>query len=138
MVREQPWSNECIVWPYARAVGYGYVRHDGRVKPAHRVVCALAYGRPANGHEVAHSCGNRACVNPAHLRWAIHRENGQDTIAHGRAGRDNRSKLTAAKVVEIRAMLAKGVPHATIAERYGVRPQSISAIACGTTWAHVP
>lgn len=51
---------------------------------AHRLMCVFVNGDcPPDKNEAAHSCGNRKCVNPAHLRWATYEENGADKIIHG-------------------------------------------------------
>lgn len=36
-----------------------------------------------DGDEAAHSCGNKTCINPRHLRWADHASNMEDAKAHG-------------------------------------------------------
>jgi hypothetical protein len=79
-------SEECLTWPFTRISGYaGTVLVEGRHQRACRVMCALAHGpAPTPGLETAHSCGkgDEACINPKHLRWATHTENGADRKLH--------------------------------------------------------
>jgi HNH endonuclease len=65
----------CLIWPYSRIPqGYGHVRYPGHPGTAAHVVCELAHGQaPTKDHDATHSCRNRACVAPAHLRWGTHR-----------------------------------------------------------------
>lgn len=48
---------------------------------AHRLLCALYHGPPPQGTEVSHICGNTACLNPHHMRWATHKHNAADATA---------------------------------------------------------
>jgi len=59
----------------------------GVTEYAHRLLCALFQGPepppiPQPGgkltrYEVSHTCGNSACLNPEHLRWATPQQNAQ-------------------------------------------------------------
>jgi hypothetical protein len=63
-----PAANGCRPWlAGVDAEGYGRVWHDGRQQYGHRVVYLLLVGAIPDGHDVHHVCGQRACVNPAHL-----------------------------------------------------------------------
>ena len=57
--------------------GYGQIKVDGRYRLAHRVSWEFAHGPTHDGLELDHRCGNRACVNPAHLRPTTRSQNQQ-------------------------------------------------------------
>lgn len=68
--------SRCHVWTGARnSDHYGVVRIRGRLELAHRMAYRLHVGPIPRGRELHHECGNRACINPAHLRPVTHREN---------------------------------------------------------------
>lgn len=90
---------------------------------------------------VLHSCDNRKCVNPAHLRAGTHRDNMDDRCARGRTPKGNKlphTKLTPDDVRQIRALYAAGGWSQTaLAERYGVSRRAIQAALNGESWKHV-
>lgn len=56
-----------------------------------------------------------------------------------RRGQDNpAAKLSEAQVAEIKRLLARGAGYRFLAQRFGVTPQTIGAIARGQLWRHVP
>lgn len=136
-------TDECIEWPYSKfRDGYGRTRFRGVNTYAHRAVCTLAHGEmPVGMSDAAHSCNNRSCVNPRHLRWATHADNEGDKVVHGtlRFGEKvNFAKLTAADVIEIRRLLAERIlVQSKIAERFGISQGGVSLIATGKRWARV-
>lgn len=94
----------------------------------HRVICIAVHGdAPTAAHEVAHSCGNSLCCNPAHVRWATAAENLLDRLQHGTL-----STLSVAQIFEIRE--ARSAPATELAERYGVDPSAIHGIRSGRKW----
>ncbi|WP_167705803.1 HNH endonuclease [Xanthomonas sp. 3376] len=132
-------ERRCIEWPFGvTRAGYGYVRVGSTRQHAHRYVCILVHGEPGPGQtDVAHSCGNRLCCNPAHLRHATSAENSEDAMRHGTVRKgDNHpaAKLTSADVSTIRTMLgARSMSE--IARDFRVSRKAVAHIRDGATWA---
>lgn len=110
-------TDECILWPYAvrSSSGYGAFSIGRKNYDAHRFVCVQAHGE--SDLQAAHSCGNKLCVNPRHLRWCDAKTNMADAKAHGtlRGGGRWRQRLSAADVDAIRA---SNDSYSLLAERY--------------------
>lgn len=134
-------SNNCIEWLGSKnTCGYGLLAYKS-FHCAHRYICFLAHGEaPTPSHEVAHSCNNRGCVNPGHLRWATRTENQHDRIDHGTSNRGEnggRAKLTESNIIDIRTICAFGATRADVARAFGVACQTVSAIVLRQTWRHI-
>lgn len=153
--------DEC--WNWAAGMnpnGYGAVYlvfPEGRKQfGAHRAAL-IVHNRalPPNGAYVLHSCDNKLCCNPAHLRYGSQRDNIHDAIARGRAKRppirfgprkppkvkppSRRDKLTAEMKAEILERLARGERVTKIAPLYNVSTAPISNLKNhGKTWVPKP
>jgi hypothetical protein len=89
-----------------------------------------------------HTCDNRLCCNPAHLRLATQADNVADMHAKGRAytgdrprgSRHGNAKLTEDQVREIRA-----APYGSLAlaAHYGITYGALKDIRRGKGWSHV-
>lgn len=155
-------------WPWMRSQtgdGYGAFmlpHQDGkrRLRKASRVAWALVNNRwPALNEVVMHTCDNRVCCNPRHLRLGTNDDNMRDMAEKGRASQGDghwtrseparvsrgsavgTSKLTEAQVAEIRRRIAasggrRGI-NVELAEEFGVTRQLIWQIAKGKWWKHV-
>lgn len=134
-------GDDCLVWPFPdNGNGYPQGWYNGRKISAHRMVCILAHGEPPGQRmQAAHSCGNRMCVNPRHLRWATAKENIADKRVHGtqRCGAQSwNAKLTDEAVRQIRQM-AGTTSCGEIGKKYGVSASTIQEVVARKTWRHV-
>lgn len=145
--------------------GYGVIAVrgvDGRWanKQAHRVSWELANGplpkeapgrRGARGNVVMHTCDNRWCVNPAHLRLGTQAENLADMRLKGRGacgerhsqrmkqvaarGENNgRAKLTQDQAMEVLQRARAGEDQKSIAQDFCIRQTTVSRILRGLRW----
>ena len=79
-------ENECWNWKgYKNKDGYGRFYDGEKYKKSH--VLALRYSKGITPTKekpyVLHSCGNRSCCNPSHLRIGTAKENTRDCINDG-------------------------------------------------------
>ncbi len=83
---------------------------------------------------VIHSCDNKMCINPAHLREGTAADNNRDAAEKDRkvyGERHHMAKLTAPAA---RAIFHSNERIATLAHRHGVAPATIHAVKHGKTW----
>lgn len=137
-------DDECWLWTGAVDTrGYGNMNCDGATRRAHRIAWELARGPipPGVGHHgtvVMHTCDNRICCNPGHLKLGDHGANMADMREKGRrrqinVGQTNgRAKLTPEQV---RAIRADQRSKRTIAQDYGISPAQVQRIRNGQQWS---
>lgn len=86
-------SERCLVWPFAKDNwDHALTTVDGpraygiyKGQRVHRLICIAVHGLPPEDKPLAlHSCSNRRCCNPHHLRWGDVKENTKDMIDAGR------------------------------------------------------
>jgi len=144
-LKSQPFG-ECIVWTgYKDVHGYGQIRLDGKWKKAHRVNYELMHGSIPFGLVIMHKCDNPSCINVNHLSAGTQKENILDMHAknranHARGENNEKSKLTAEQVIEIRKRFksrSRIDGARSLARGFGVTHQSIIAIISRKTWTHI-
>lgn len=135
-------SDECLIWPFrVEPNGYGSLYWDGATAGAHRVMCSLAHGEPGDRDlQTAHSCNNRRCVNPRHLRWATAQENTLEKNDHGTmlvGERNPQHVLTEDDVLAIRTYEGKAFLR-EVAPLFGVSMSTVHRIWQRKAWGWLP
>lgn len=129
-----PGPDKC--WPWKRALaanGRPYFTVGGKKRLAYDVARELVSGVSLQRNEVnRHTCDHEWCCNPHHVVPGTHQENMNDMKERERHG------LPKTVVNAIRALIAKGRDQEAIADIYGVSRETISAIATGRVYKHVP
>jgi len=127
--------------------GYGRIDRvidDKQVQfRAHRVSYEHHKGTIPDDLFCIHTCDNRACVNPKHLRIGTHQDNMDDRSARNRQikGEDHKdSILKEQDVLDIRERYKFRSPknsQAALAREYGVSYSCIHYITSRHTWKHI-
>jgi hypothetical protein len=136
----QPDESGCVLWTgHISPYGYGILSVRWRDERAHRLAWKIANGPIPDGMFVLHRCDVRNCVNPDHLFLGTLADNNRDKALKGRSFHPKgelhgRSKLTAEKVIAIRADTR---PNITIADDYGVCNSIIGRVKKRKIWRHV-
>lgn len=105
---------------------------------SHRVAFALTVGHDITPEKcVVRRCRTQGCVNPAHrcegsMRDVAQLKAGRGTLPKGET--HHRSRLTLAKVREIRRLCVAGWSLAQLARRFRTTPTNVSLVVRGTSW----
>jgi len=131
----------CWEWTQSRQKnGYGRAYYDKKDWGAHRLSYTAFKGDIPEGLHVLHSCDNRGCCNPQHLRVGTPQDNMNDKVLRGRSNKGSkhgRAKLKESDVLEIRKLLQEGMSGADIGRKFGVTKAAISQIKIKRTWKHL-
>lgn len=117
--------------------GYGGMKINGHITPAHRVAWEAYRGPIPFGLQVLHRCDVRCCVNPDHLFVGTHADNMADRNKKGRQMRGERQHLSKLNADAVRAIRADAREHLEIAADYGVHRSIIGKVKRRTLWQHV-
>lgn len=115
-----------------------------RTCKVHRLVAdAFLPPRPSPKHEINHKNGVRSDNRDTNLEWVTSSENRHhryDVLHHGgpRGAANGATKLTEARVREVRARLDAGESQSALAVALGVSQRAISGIATRQTWGWLP
>ena len=123
----------CWEWTDSLSNGYGRLKINGSYQRAPRVSYMIYKGRIPDGMIVLHSCNNKKCVNPNHLRLGTKTENGRDAAIDGANG----AKLDVQDIDYIRRMLDSGLSLQEVADMYNVSRTTIREVKNRRTWIWV-
>lgn len=116
-------------WPWTGYIEdeYGKYFFEGRMRPAHELAVTFTTGeRRARGLGTFHTCNNRPCCNPQHVRFGSRSSSDADGTMLGKTG-----KLTPTDVETIRLRLSHGARQQDLADQFGVTNGFISMIKKG-------
>jgi len=110
-------STDCWEWKgRLGSSGYGQIKVFGKMVSCHRLSYELYNGPIPTGLEVMHTCNNRKCINPDHLKAGTHIQNMAD------ASRDNawsevvRKGVKGVNKSQSKQVLVLGMPYGSINE----------------------
>jgi hypothetical protein len=139
-------NNKCIEWQpayvdvFSESISYPVMQYSGKKDSVHRLSFLFFNGEIPDGMFVLHSCNNRRCVNPLHLRTGTHNQNMVDMTESGRSlsGEQHlQSKLTEDIVKELREKRKNGYRLTDLSKEYNITHSNVSAICLGKTWKHI-
>jgi hypothetical protein len=138
-------TDDCILWPWKLYIAGGYGRInlcDGRKitgTGAHRVSCTIHHGEPLDDSMYAiHSCRNRHCVNPRHIRWGTHSDNERDKIRDGTDNRGERSGKAVLKWEQVMDIRYGGENYMKMVRKYKISKSLVYAIRSHEIWKEQP
>lgn len=121
--------------------GYAAWNTGGKQIKVHRASYLLSTGPIPKKRFVVHTCYNRKCVNPDHLKLVDYKGLYQHNLKHGDVARGERngfSTLTAKKVRRIRRLAESGkYSHRQIGDMMGCHQSNISRIVARLYWGHI-
>jgi len=127
--------SECLLSPYAtNGAGYPVKEIEGKTFYHHRLIAGAA-----KGQVVLHTCDNKRCVNPEHLKIGTAAENSADMVNKNRQAVGEacgNSKLTEETVSVIR-ILQDRFSRSQLAQMFNCSKTNISDICNRHTWRHV-
>ena len=120
--------------------GYGCSRYKGKTVNSHRLAWRLSQGYfPESGKMLLHSCHNRLCCNPTHMREGTHTENMQDMVKSRRSCQGQHhpdAVLTEESVRYIRSN-PDGLTQIELGRIFSTSQATISKVQRRDTWKHV-
>jgi len=132
-------DQEC--WEWKAAIGnhgYGVFSHMGVMYTSHRASYIAHFGSiqdapGAHGGVVMHTCDNRKCVNPLHLKCGSQHENLTDCAKKFRY----RQVVTPEQARQIKTRFRNGEKIGVIASSFGIKYVTTQAITSGRNYKYL-
>lgn len=115
---------------------------DKKIYPlVHKLVALAFLGEPPiEGMEVNHKKNPKTNNRVSNLEWVTTKQNHEHAAINGltaKGERNGSAVLTEKQVLEIRALISKGVYHRTIAALYGIGKTTVTGIGSRKIWKHI-
>jgi hypothetical protein len=132
---------ECWEWKgRSNHAGYGTLTWSRKSLLAHRVAFLLTHGPFPQELLILHSCDNRPCCNPRHLRVGTHQDNAKDMVERDRQSKcEHRpnAKLTNDLVPKIFDARDEGLSHSQIGRKFGISTSQVTRVLQGNSWSGI-
>ncbi len=134
-------KNNCWVWQGSLSKsGYGKSSYQDKSWRSHRLMFYFYNGFVPS--IVMHSCDNRACVNPNHLKEGTHRENMIDMVKKGRSSKPkgthhSQSRFRDEDIILMRKYYEDGYDLDFISRKYSTHKEYIRQIVNRKRWSHI-
>ena len=138
--------DDCWLWLLStNSRGYGKYHRRGKLRLAHRIAWELHHKIELRSSKVKirHSCDNRPCCNPRHLKRGSQKQNIRDMFRRGRRPKDmnvgvnnGRARLDEVKVKAIRILLRSITVYA-LSKSLKIPRTTLWSIKNRVTWRHV-
>lgn len=137
---------DCLIWRGAKNTtgGYPVMKTDSKNELVRRLVFTLNGGTLKPRQPVAMLCGEKCCVNPAHMKSSSTREIAQMAAKRGafvnptrgaKIAQKRRASDTAKLTMEVaREIRMSNETGPVLAARYGVNKTVINGIKAGKRW----
>jgi hypothetical protein len=132
-------SGSCWEWQGGHdAAGYGRLDLDGQPVRAHRLAWELTNGKSVpDGMSILHSCDNRLCCRPNHLRPGTGAENNADMRKRGRFRRGEPTPLPDGLGLRFLIVVSPDSSYALVTiRRFAARVDDRNADGCWTYVGH--
>lgn len=128
-------DTNCWIWQASfSTTGYGQIRINKKTRKAHQVAYELFVGERDKKLDLCHSCNNRKCCNPRHLRQDTQTSNSIDMV---KIKSHPIQILTVEDVIEIKKQLRNTYygQIKDLAKNYNVTLTTICDIKKGRSWS---
>jgi hypothetical protein len=135
---------DCWEWQAAKQKNSGVpvIRYEGRHYCARRAI-AKELGHNLEGKIVTQTCGNKACVNPDHIKVmtksALQKRTNSQTVYYQSITRRQKCSAARRKSAKLTPEKAEAIrndprPQRVIAEEYGITQPTVSSIKRQRMW----
>lgn len=131
-------SDMCWPWTAVKIPGgYGQFWYNGKMINAHRAALMFSGITIPEGYVVMHSCDNKDCCNPKHLKAVKQITNIEDAVAKDRHCRGDNHGMSVLTEKQVLYILQRRENATKAALKFGVSKATIYDIRQGRSWLYL-